>query len=259
MLENNTLVLFSGCKDSFLVTCKCMDRGEHIGLLSFDGGGISGEQSITASASRLISRYGENNIRFEGIYSTRALLVRLSEWWYKASQGELADNYPGLDNVQVTCLHCQTAMWTVAIAFATAKGYTTISADYRHDDHTCAGSLIFIEDIKRLAGRYKITIDLPLWDLCPRGVEWEPYRDFELSHYGFYPAVLEPRCMFDCVPSPHIRDIATPLNDYFNAHLFPIAADNIPKLREVFRKLQLSNSSLSLKDYRIPAETLGLY
>ena len=164
-----------------------------------------------------------------------------------------------MDNVQVSGLHCQTAMWTAAMAFALAKGYSTISADYRHTSPICTGSVIFIEDLKRIAGKHTLSVDTPIWDVCPPVAEWSVYRALELAQYGLQPVALEPSCMFARSPSHHIRDVATPLNGYFNAHLVPIMESSIPKLREVFRKLQLSTKDSVLKAYQLPGDFSGLY
>lgn len=259
MLEKNTLVMFSGGKDSMLAACKCVERGEFVGLLSFNSGCLVGEQCIQGCASRLVRRYGEARVRYEGIYSTWPINSRLGEWWYKTSQAELADKYPGVDNAQVICLHCQTAMWTAAIAYAVAKGFSTIAAGYRHDDVFCTGSYIYIQDLRDVAAKHNVTIDLPVWDLELPGADWETCRDIELTNHGFYPSVLEPQCTLGRPAYHHIKDIATPLNNYFNEHLKSVMQSRIPKLRETFRHLKLSDQSLNVGEYQVPSGITGLY
>lgn len=259
MFEKNTLVLFSGGKDSFLTACRCIERGDCVGLLAMNNGCIAGEECIQGSAQRMINKYGEERVHYEGIYSTYSTILRLNEWWSTATYDEVARKLPNVDGVQMNCLHCQTAMWTAAIAYATAKGFTTVCSGYRHDDSFCTGSVLYTDAIKKIASKYNVLVEFPVWDEEGKDMSWEAHRDQEIAACGFYPSLLEPQCALGRPTPHHIKNVSGTLSDYFAEYLEPIMTQRIPKLRETLRHMKLTEKSLSLSKYIIPSGVTGMY
>lgn len=239
MGDIQTLVMFSGGKDSFLTVCRYLIQREPVGLLAFDNGSLAGTKCIEDGAHRLITRYGVKEVKWEGIYNTASLQRELSVWSQTATCMEVAPILGAVNYAQLQCLHCQTAMWVAAIAYATAKGYRRISSGYRVTDYTCMGSSLYLKQLQRVAQRVGVAVDFPLWHDVQVGEELAFDVEEELSQHGLMQTVCGPQCMIRQYTSLDIRAIEKDLDLYFESLLLPIVNTQLPRLREQFRHTQL--------------------
>lgn len=255
----DVLILFSGGKDSFITSCMQATAGNRVYLISFNNGAVNGEENLLHGVKRLQNRYGEQNIIYAGVYFTGAIISRLNQAWLYMPQEELGRKYPQLINAQLTCLHCQTAMWISAIAYASVKNIHFIAAGNRKSDPFCTGQQFFIQHFTRVAQKYNITVQLPVWedDAWVKSNGWE--RDLEMTRRCFEPAVLEPKCVLGQPVEPMNRIQERCMQDYFEEQLLPQIEPQIKKLIPIFRILKLSEKSLEALHYDVPDPSGGIY
>ena len=110
------LLLFSGGKDSFISASREIYTGNRVILISFNNSAVIGEKNILHGVARLQRKYGDNRITYAGCYNTGAIIQSLKDKWADIPWSVLGEQYPNLTNTQITCLHCQTAMWIAAMA-----------------------------------------------------------------------------------------------------------------------------------------------
>lgn len=197
-----TVVLFSGGKESMLAACKCAAEHRQVTPLSCQPGTLRGENALAWAAERLQGRFGQNLIQPAEIVTSSSTKARIASTWTQTSWGSLGNCYPNLTNCQIQCLHCQTAMWVCAIAYAKAKNIKNIAAGYKATDDFCTGMKPYADYMAKLAGRFAIHIDLPVWDLKDED------RDTQLEWYGLSPAILEPSCVIGEPPRTPMSNAA---------------------------------------------------
>lgn len=237
-MSKRELVLFSGGKDSFITACQVAEAGNYPTLISFNGGGVVAEEHLMHGVTRLKKRF--SCVEFAGVYLTVATIQRLNEYWINAPQSELGEKYPYMTNCQARCLHCQTAMWVAAIAYAKAKGIKAIAAGYRKDDDFCTGDAHYRELMSVVADNNGITLDFPVWDLYGDNIA----RDLVMVRSGFEPVVLEPKCLLG---TPARNDFQKAERDdmmrYTEERLTPVMQALIEHLMPIFKVLRLSKTS----------------
>lgn len=249
------LVLFSGGKDSFLTACRLINNGNKVILLSFNGGGVIGEENFLHGVNRLIKRYGKGRVEFAGIYPTVGTIARLNRTWVYDTQQELGNKYPNITNCQFQCLHCQTAMWVAAIAYAMAKDIKFIASGYKKTDVFCTGMDRYLKRITTIANEHNISIEFPLWELAN---DYE--RDIEMSRYSFWPQVYEPKCVLgnpvkNGLPIKEQDDMMR----YFDDELIDIFIQSIDSLVNIFRYIKLDNKSFHIIHYEDTSGEGGMY
>lgn len=247
------LLLFSGGKDSFLTACREIHEHNRVTLISFNNSAVLGEKNFLHGATRLINRWGSDQVKYAGVYNTGAVIQNLVQYWKETPQREIADAYPDLTYTQVTCLHCQTAMWICAIAYARAHNIQTIASGYRKSDPFCTGDPGYIERIRSIAAAHKITIKLPAWeDESWSGPAGDFNRDTELYHNKFLPAVYEPKCMLGWPVANLNQNEKASMHQYFDNILSHKIDTEILRMTEVFSTIDLGPVSIDVLDYPIP-------
>jgi len=253
------LVLFSGGKDSFISTCKMVEEGYQVSLISFNNGAVVGEENLLHGVTRLQNRYGKERVVYEGIYNTASIISRINEYWTYTPQSKIGKEYPSLVNAQVTCLHCQTAMWVSAIAYAVSHNIKVIVSGCRKSDPFCTGQSRWINAISELAALYEIKIKIPVWDdeEWVKSGGWE--RDQEMARRSFEPQVLEPKCLLGRPVNRMNRGEIYDMIGYFNNHINDSLKSLIDYLIPIFKYIRLSEKSLTVIHYPVPDPTTGIY
>lgn len=234
---NETLVMFSGGKDSFLSAIREITGGRRAVLVSFDSGHLVAHAHLRLCADRLARHYGAGRAEYLGCYNTTPTVSVLNQYWTHASQAAIAADYPNLTNCQVTCLHCQLAMWVAAVALAEARGIRRVAASYKASDAFCTGRPFFVDAARELATSRGIEISLPVWELAD---DYE--RDCEIALHGFQPVRCEPKCLAGQPPRDG-GDVAVfdDMRRYLRERLLTSAAAQVEHLRPIFRRVRLTD------------------
>lgn len=244
IFENpDVLVLFSGGKDSFLTACRLIQEGYRVSLLSCQNGALMGEQYLQYGAERLIHHFGEDRVSYAGILYTGATRMRLDEQWAQKPWAELGAHYPLLTNCQVQCLHCQTAMWICAIAWAKAHDICFLACGYKETDVFCTGMSEYMRALRALLPE-GMSLTSRVWDVSS---DYE--RDVEMESFGFIPAVLEPKCMLGRPPRELMSSaVKQQLMHYLEDNLLVNAPDLIEHLIPAYRAMKLSPTTFHFYD-----------
>ena len=251
-IHRRTLVMFSGGKDSFVTACRRVTAGDYVGLISFNNGSVMAEQNFQHGATRLINRFGEDRIHYEGVYNTAAIIMSLKKWYVDQPHNILAQELPSVSPTQVTCFHCQTAMWIAAIAYAKSKGFNTICAGYLDTDEFCTGSEAYIDTMRNLAGTAGVDVDMPVWHNARADMSWEVARDLEMSRMRFLPAVYEPKCILGMPSDPLTSRMQSALMQYYKNELRELVEEEVRKMIPIFDHMTLGKESIIVPEYPVP-------
>lgn len=251
---DKVLVLFSGGKDSFLTAAQLVVDGYQVELISFNGGALAHEENLLHGVERLQRAYGSDYIYYAGIYPTVGTVQRLGRYWAEARQSELAEKWPELSNCQVTCLHCQTAMWAAAIAYAKAHKIPYIACGYKDADVFCTGVKSYRQAIEKVAEKYQVWLRYPVLNM-PSDFD----RDMKMERFGFEPSVLEPKCLLGRPPrdgvlkDPERQDMMR----YFEGQLRSEMEAAVERLIPILGMIQLGPSSWGKSTYQALKEIEG--
>lgn len=254
-MNNKVLVLFSGGMDSFLTACRLVSSGKKAVLISFNSGGVIGEENLRHGANRLIRRFGEDHIEYVGVYPTVATVMRMNRTWVYARQDELGEKYSSLTNCQLQCLHCQTAMWVAAIAYCKAKDINSIAAGYKKTDIFCTGMNDYRNRIVELASDYCIQVDFPVWE-----IESDSDREMEVGLYQFQPSVLEPKCLLgNPVKNGFPLEERIDLIKFFDENIRDNLKEYIDNLIPVLKNIKIGDTAFDVIHYPDMNEEIGLF
>ncbi len=236
-MGSTTLVMFSGGKDSFLAAVREVTNGQNVVLISFDGGALVGHRNLRYCANRLTEHFGRRKVSYVGCYRTVGTLNRLKRYWVNAQMCDLGKEYPNMTNCQFQCLHCQTAMWVAAIAYAKAKDIKSIACGYKACDEFCTGQPRYITAIARLAALHGIEVSTPVYS-----IESDYERDVEMGLHGFEPTACEAKCLLG-QPALDGRSPALfeDMMRYYENHMRKEAELGVERLVSVFQHIKLDD------------------
>lgn len=189
----NVLVMLSGGRDSFLATCRLIEQGNHVHMVTYDNGCMSNTKAATQVAKRIIKKYGTSRASFIGIYSVTTYLYRLQEAYLYKTTSESSKRYPDLIPAQLPCLACRTGMYLEAIVYCKTHNIQCIAEGARKVQKFIVELPEMIEKYKILVQKNEIDLILPVYELSD---DWE--RKLELADRGYIPKTLEPQCWLGC-------------------------------------------------------------
>lgn len=244
--KKESLVLFSGGKDSFITACMEIENDYHVILYSCNGGTMFGEENLLHGVKRLQNRYGEDCVEYAGIYNTAALIQKLNAKWIHTQWSILGEKYPTLTNCQTVCLHCQTAMIISAVAYARAKNISRVCTGYKYSDEFCTGMVEYrdiLSDI--IMQNFSVELVMPVWD--KRWPEDDFARNKAMLDRSFIPKVLEPKCLIGRQPTSGLSENErTDMMHYFNDAILPHVRGEIYILTQIFKSLKLTDKSFGI-------------
>lgn len=194
---SDVLLLYSGGKDSMYSACYFLSKGRTVHLISFNNGALQAEEHLLHGYDRLHRLWGDNVV-WEGVYGTAAMVKRLHLDLYTIPLEDIAREYPTLTLTQLQCSICQTCMWLAAVSFAIAKGISNISCGYKCSDTFVTGNRDYVQFLTDFCKRYGIEAVTPVWDKTA----------CNLMDYHMAPQVLEPQCMLGLPADGTDSDIA---------------------------------------------------
>lgn len=161
-MPHMVLVLFSGGKDSWLTASRIVEADKQAVLITMNNGALACERNVLYGAGMLESIYGPDAVSYAGACSTAHAAQCLGEPWAAMSAGEFGGRYPSLMPAQVQYLHCQTAMWTAAAAFAKTRNIRETAAGYKSTDPFCTGCRPWLDRIEKFLDANGIALSLPV-------------------------------------------------------------------------------------------------
>ena len=249
-----TLVLFSGGKDSFLTACHYAEKGRRVALFSCNNGSVQAETNLLHGVARLRNRYGKDLVRYAGIYLTVGTIQEMTLRYMQTPLRDIATSYPALVPAQMRCMFCQTSMWIAAMAYAIAKDIHTIAAGYKSQDLFVTGIPEYIDHMRGIADKYGIAVETPVWDMP------EDYnRDMAMIRKFFEPQVLEPKCVLGLPVNPPDKNEIGDMMAYFENEVLPGIPDMVMHLVPIFKCIRLSEHACEHIEYPLPEPNCGVF
>lgn len=196
MHKKETVLLFSGGKDSFLSACYLIEDGFKVYLVTFENG--AGLQGYNAEhgANRIIKRYGKDKAEFLGVQNIAGIWRKFFLPYFNMKPSEIIKEYGELTISQFHCLTCRSAMYIWSIIKAKHMGVQYMAEGARKDQGFVIELPGMIKKFKNFCSEYSIELLLPVYNLDSN---WE--RKNLLLLRGFVPKTLEPQCLVG-VPLP---------------------------------------------------------
>jgi len=199
--SKDTLLLFSGGRDSFLAACLLLEQGRRVRMVTFENGAGLQPWNAQHGASRIIERYGADRANFLGVASVAGFWREFFLPYFNLTPSEVLAEYGELTISQFHCLTCRVAMYLWSICYARQESITSIADGARHDQGFVVELPEFLAAFRALLAKHSIELLLPVYDL-----DSDQYRKNLLLLRGFTPKVIEPQCLIG-VP---LRDGAPP-------------------------------------------------
>lgn len=220
-----TILLFSGGRDSFLSACYLIEEGFKIHMVTFENGaGLQG-YNAKREAERIIKRYGEDKATFLGVHSVAGIWRYFFLPYFNMKPNEILKEYGELTNSQFHCLTCRSAMYIWSVMKARQMDINYIADGARKDQGFVIELPRMVKRFKEFFKEFSMELLLPLWDLSS---DWE--RKNLLLLRGFVPKTLEPQCLIG-VPLPHgetpNEEVQRAAEKYFEKIVLPRAKEVI--------------------------------
>lgn len=188
------LLFFSGGNDSTLSALRLANQGYDVELITFDNGSEEGIEYIRNRATVLEnltknSEFGKiHNLGvFQSIGSYRIIRGKTLNMSFK----EMAEKYGNLNQNQLNCLYCRSAMYIEGIIVAKALGIKHIAEGARKTQMFAIEQQKLLEGYNRVLNNYDMDLMLPVFDeKTDYEVETELYR----TSYNFFERVYEAKC-----------------------------------------------------------------
>ena len=226
---NKALVLFSGGKDSFLLTLLLLERGYNVVLVNYENGcGLKSENAIE-TAKRIQCKYGNDRVEILGIKKIDAIWRELLYLFYNKNMRELSKEYGETTISQLNCLSCRLAMYVMSIILSKKMDIKIIADGARKSQLFAIEQEILLERFKILFEKYSIKIEFPLKDLKD---------DFELKNQllirGFVPKTIEPQCLIGMpLPEKITSEIVEGTANILDKLLLDKACELVEKYKDI--------------------------
>lgn len=184
----DTVLMYSGGKDSILSACRMVSAGYRVKCLSIDNGCMSWLPEFNKSVERLHYVFGNKaeRLKTESCAELRKSILMLRA---EKDVSELALRYGNLVPYQLSCLECHTSMVVTAIRKCTELGVSELTTGSRKSQG-------FIVELQPMIDRYSelcrvagVQMHTPVLEL-----DSDYDRDIELASYGIIPKVMEAQC-----------------------------------------------------------------
>lgn len=221
-----TLILFSGGKDSFLSTLIMLDKGYKVNLVTFDNGQELKSKNILIGAKRIQKKYGSNKVEIIGIKKTDAIWRELICNFYNYDTDYIKNNFGKITVSQFNCLSCRLAMYILAIIICQSKKIKVVVDGARKSQLFALEQDKMINEFKELFKQFDIDISFPIL------TETDDYGiKNKILAYGFVPKMNESQCLLGMpIINNSINDEI--LNGCFNVY----CKELYPKIKTIINK-----------------------
>lgn len=228
-ISRTALLMLSGGRDSFYSACKLVSKGYFVYMITYDNGHMSRVDAAAEVGKRIERRFGQNKVRYLGVYPIASRITPLVEKLYNRSVLQLCSDYPHIIFSQINCLACHTVMYWNSIALCKAMGIKVLAEGARKSQGFFVEQLEMKERYERLCKQYDIELELPAFELND-----DRERKRVLADWGFLPKTCETQCWLGCpmaeaLTKDNIKDLAT----YYDKEISPKAAEIIDLLISV--------------------------
>lgn len=185
------LLLFSGGRDSFLSACRLLEeKGNELVLVTYTNGCSMGMDNVSLEANRIITKYGENRVKYLGVLNVAGIWRELFIPIMNLKSSEIISTYGEVTYSQINCLSCRMSMYVYSIALCRKYGINKIADGARYSQKFVIEQREMLDKITELLKNYSIELETPVVNLDS---DWA--RKNELLMHGFIPKTLESQCL----------------------------------------------------------------
>lgn len=184
----DVLLLYSGGLDSMLSLCRLVGDGYRVNLIHFDNGSSIGSKVVSKGALNLVERFGEDRVRFLGVFSTVGVINSFKKI-ENQKFSSLSEKYGNMSISQYQCLLCRSAMYYYAASIALENNFHYIAEGARKVQKFAIEQTPMIEEYRSFLNKYGLELLTPVLDLVD---DYE--KVLEISRHGVIPKKLEGKC-----------------------------------------------------------------
>lgn len=188
-INKKALVLFSGGKDSLLVTLKLLDKGYKVYLVTYENGCGLKPENVNSTINRISEHY-KNNIVNLGIKNVSGIFREFIYPFYNYKSSFIEKEYGNITISQFNCLSCRLSMYIASIILCKNYSINEVFDGARKSQLFVIEQTEMLKEFKALFNNYNLSIFYPLEN---QDDDWKVKN--ELLIRGIVPKTLEPQCL----------------------------------------------------------------
>lgn len=223
-----TLILFSGGKDSFLSALIAIEKGYRVNLITFDNGCELNVGNVLVGAKRIKKKFGSKKVNIIGIKKTDVIWRELIKDFNNLGIEYILNNFGNITISQFNCLSCRLAMYVLSIIVCKQKNIDVVFDGARKSQLFAIEQEPLISEFKQLFNQYGIEINFPLLD-----EKDDFYIKNQLLAKGFVPKMNETQCLVGLPISEMLisEDIVSGIKNVYVKQLYPKIENIINKYK----------------------------
>ena len=161
------LLFFSGGNDSTLSACKLANRGYDVQLITFDNGCEEGIENVRNRATileKLSEKSNIGRIHNLGVFQSASEFMAMRYTSANMPFSKMISKYGDLNQNQLNCLNCRSAMYVVGIVVAKELGINHIAEGARKTQLFALEQKELLEGYQSLLDNYGMSLLLPVYD-----------------------------------------------------------------------------------------------
>lgn len=225
-MNEKTVVLLSGGRDSLLAACLSIEHGFNIIPVICNNGHMEGIERAQLAVSSLRDRYGHSKVdELKQCTTGMTLHSYMLSLWYK-NPTELVNQYPNLQMYQAHCLACKVSMYVHVLAFCKAMSIGYIVDGMRENQGFFVDSQEMHKRLMGMCSKNEVKLLTPVYNLSS-----DLQRKRMLCDRGMPTKTLEPQCFLGCPLNGSLSDKEKEsLAAFFDDVLFRVAMQDILEL-----------------------------
>lgn len=183
------LLFFSGGNDSTLSACRLVMQGYDVELITFDNGCEEGIENIRNRATvleKLTQNSKKGKVHNLGVFQSVSEFMSMRQKTVNIPFNEIVKKYGNLNQNQLTCLSCRSAMYVVGIAVSKELGIKYIAEGARKTQMFAIEQKELLDGYRSVLERYDMDLMLPVFE-CESDYEVE--NELLRISYHFYDRV----------------------------------------------------------------------
>lgn len=224
------LVLFSGGKDSLVLTLRLLDSGCKVYLVTFENGYGLKAQNVNSTIKRLMKKYSYDKIEKLGIKNVSGLFREFMYPFYNYTSSFINNRFGDISISQFNCLSCRLSMYVASIIICKQYNINYVYDGARKSQLFVIEQSEMLNKFKELFQKNNINIEYPLENETE---DWKLKNELLLR--GIVPKTLEPQCLLGVpLTSSEINEniLIGTINTY-EKYLKPKAIELIDKYKDI--------------------------